>query len=116
MTMRVAAEWQQTVDLLEAFFAEQGLSVVRSFDLQTARSELHDPTACTCPYHGTDRCTCQYIVFLVYGDGEDPLSLVVHGHDQWTQIAIEHEAGAPTQSWLERVARLFPVARGSLVS
>lgn len=62
-----------------------GLQVVRSFDLQVARA-AH--VGCACPHHGTDQCDCQMVVLLVYGQGESPATLVVHGHDGQTQIAL----------------------------
>ena len=62
-----------------------GLQVVRSFDLKVARA-AH--VGCTCPHHGTDQCDCQMIVLLVYGQHDSPATLVVHGHDGQTQIAL----------------------------
>jgi hypothetical protein len=62
-----------------------GLQVMRSFDLKAARAAQVD---CTCPYHGTDQCDCQMVVLLVYGQDDLPVTLVVHGHDGQTQIAL----------------------------
>jgi hypothetical protein len=62
-----------------------GLQVVRSFDLKVARA-AH--MGCTCPHHGTDQCDCQMVVLLVYGQDSLPATLVVHGHDGQTQIAL----------------------------
>ncbi|MGA9533677.1 MAG: hypothetical protein WBR18_13250 [Anaerolineales bacterium] len=110
--MRVATDWQKTVDRLEAFFAEQDLAVIRSFDLQTARGRIQDPASCPCPYHGSERCTCQYIVLLVYDGEAEPASIVVHGHDRWTQIAIEEQAESQARDWLSQLPELFRVAQG----
>jgi hypothetical protein len=62
-----------------------GLQVLRSFDLKVARA-AH--VGCTCPHHGTDQCDCQMVVLLVYSQGGLPVTLVVHGHDGQTQIAL----------------------------
>jgi hypothetical protein len=62
-----------------------GLRVVRSFDLQVARS-VH--MGCTCPHHGTDQCNCQMVVLLVYEQNKPPLTLVAHGHDGQTHFAL----------------------------
>ena len=56
----------------------RGLRVVRSFDLQTARGAV---AGCTCPYHGGERCTCEYFVLLVYGAAAEPVVITIHGQD-----------------------------------
>jgi len=61
------------------------LQIVRSFDLKVARSAHVD---CTCPNHGTDLCDCQLVVLLVYANEGVPATLVVHGYDGQTQIAL----------------------------
>ena len=61
------------------------LQVMRSFDLMAARA-AH--IGCTCPYHGTDQCDCQMVMLLIYGKDTTPVTLVIHGHDGQTQIAI----------------------------
>jgi hypothetical protein len=64
---------------------DDGLQVVRSFDLQTARS-TH--TNCTCPNHGTEICDCQMVVLLVYGKQGEPLTLVAHSQDGRTYFEL----------------------------
>lgn len=68
-----------------------GLRVVRSFDLQVARS-VH--VECACPHHGKTQCSCQMVVLLVYQDEKPPLTLVAHGHDGQTHFAL---ADSPSQ-------------------
>src|SRR5512139_1017449 len=58
--------------------SEEGLQVLRTFDLKAARP---DPADCPCPHHGTDQCDCQMVVLLVYADGCQPISLVAHSHE-----------------------------------
>lgn len=73
--------------------AENGLEVMRSFDLQAARA-AH--TCCTCPHHGTEQCDCQMIVLLVYDRQSGPLTLVAHGYNGHTHFSL---AEAPNQDW-----------------
>lgn len=64
--------------------------VVPTFDLQVARSAHPD---CPCPHHGTDECSCQLVVLLVYGRHADPATLILHGHDGriWISLATAIE-------------------------
>ena len=67
------------------------LKVVRTFDLQGARQAQSN---CPCPHHGTDQCNCQMVVLLIYGSGRNaspvrqPISMVVHGHDDQTWFSL----------------------------
>ena len=72
---------------------EDGLEVVRSFDLQAARA-AH--TCCTCPHHGTEQCDCQMIVLLVYDRQNGPLTLVAHGYNGQTHFSLTE---TPNQDW-----------------
>lgn len=73
--------------------AENGMEVMRSFDLQAARA-AH--TCCTCPRHGTEQCDCQMIVLLVYDRQSGPLTLVAHGYNGQTHFSLTE---APNQDW-----------------
>jgi hypothetical protein len=79
--------------------SDYGLQVIRSFDLQTARS-AH--THCTCPHHGTDLCDCQLVVLLVYGHPSGPGTLVAHGRDGQTQLALVHSPQQSLDAVLEK--------------
>jgi hypothetical protein len=70
-----------------------GFRVVPTFDLQVARSAQHE---CTCPHHGTDECSCQLVVLLVYGKNADPATLVIHAQDgkTWISMATPAETGS----------------------
>lgn len=72
-----------------------GLRVNSSFDLQSAREALADPDGCPCPYHGTARCSCQYIVLLVSPEDSEPVALELHGHDEETHLTLIETAGIP---------------------
>lgn len=75
----------QAVERVSRRLIEDGLQVVRSFDLQTARS-TH--TNCTCPIHGTAICDYQMVVLLVYGKQGEPLTLVAHSQDGHTYFEL----------------------------
>lgn len=64
---------------------QAGLRVVPTFDLQIARLAHPD---CSCPHHGTEQCSCQLVILLVYGKQEDPATLVIHGQDDKTWVSL----------------------------
>jgi hypothetical protein len=61
------------------------IQVTRSFDLQATRA-VH--AGCSCPHHGTEKCTCQLIVLLVYERQNPPLTLVLEGRDGQTWVSL----------------------------
>jgi hypothetical protein len=67
-----------------------GLQIEQTFDLQIARLSH---AGCSCPYHGTDQCSCQMVVLLVRGEINDPLTLVLHGNDGQTSLSIVNLSG-----------------------
>jgi hypothetical protein len=75
----------QAVERIIRRLNDDGLQVVRSFDLQTARS-TH--TNCTCPNHGTAECECQMVVLLVYDEQGEPLTLMAHSQDSQTHFEL----------------------------
>ncbi|HSL42824.1 MAG TPA: hypothetical protein VK897_05290 [Anaerolineales bacterium] len=72
------------------YLEEAGLHPVQTFDLHAARAGLHQYT---CPNHGVDECDCQLIIMLVYGKLEDPVTLILHGYDEKTWLAIAESPG-----------------------
>lgn len=83
LTMKLDCE--EAVTRVVQRLSNDGLEVVRSFNLQTARS-AH--TNCTCPYHGTALCDCQMVVLLVYDRQGQPITLVAHGQDGRTHFSL----------------------------
>lgn len=81
--------WKETVKALPGLFQEAGLHLVQSFNLQDARKSLLESTSCKCPHHGTERCNCQYLVYLIYDETAEPVTLVVHGYDDFTEISLD---------------------------
>lgn len=102
--LSLPVDWANTSEKLREALSKDGLQVTQSFDLQTARATLSNPDCCPCPYHGTSKCTCQYLVLLVSQQDFPPISLVVHGHDDWTHISLSHSnSGAADEETVERV-------------
>ena len=76
---------KKAVERMTDRLTADGMQVIRSFDLQTARAAHVD---CTCPHHGDNECDCQMVILLVYDDQGMPLSLVAHGKDSKTHFAL----------------------------
>jgi hypothetical protein len=74
-------KWEEAVLWAEQQLTQAGFEALRTFDLQDARA---GQSACPCPHHGTGSCNCQMVVLLVYGKDSQPLSLMLHGHDDTT--------------------------------
>ncbi len=102
LTIPIAVD--QVVLRLTEELSAAGLEVARSFDLQSARKMLGTPHECPCPYHGTESCTCQYLVLLVNQPGAPPVTLVAHGHDDHTTLSLEPNA---TPAIVEAVENAF---------
>ncbi|MEW6651281.1 MAG: hypothetical protein AB1453_13985 [Chloroflexota bacterium] len=84
-------------DKLEA----AGYSVVQSFDLSSTRA-LHE--GCACPYHGSELCTCELVVLLLYRAAGDPLTLTLDGRDERTFVYLNEEPGEPLRSAIIKAA------------
>ena len=96
------------VDQLIQSLERAGFQIMPSFDLQAARITRLD---CSCPYHGTDRCDCQMVVLLVYGQDSSPITLVAHGYNGQTRIAMVDTPGMQRSSHMvdEINLALFPI-------
>ncbi|GMR10833.1 MAG: hypothetical protein BMS9Abin28_1657 [Anaerolineae bacterium] len=90
---------------LTSRLSEAGYQVTRSFDLQAARAELRAPEECPCPHHGSAACTCQYVVLLVNRPREAPATLVIHGHDDQTNVSLERRQDGSIPARLEEALR-----------
>jgi hypothetical protein len=82
--------------------AQAGLRTMQTFDLQSAR---HAPQECPCPHHGTGACDCQMVLLLVYGEGSEPLTLLLHGNQGQTWISLVEEAQQSVVSTLGKEIR-----------
>lgn len=105
--LQVAMDCEDAVHKLTSALEERGMRVYRSFDLRAALAAIPD---CTCPHHGTDKCTCQYAVLFVYGRTSTPLLIVAHGRDGWTHLLLSEEevvAAEVSKSVWEVLTALF---------
>jgi hypothetical protein len=84
----VSASCKWTVSALTEALTLRGYRVERSFDL---RSALHSHGECTCPYHGTEQCTCEYMVLFVYEETNvtPPVVIIAHGRNGITWLQIQ---------------------------
>ncbi len=79
-----------------------GLQVEQTFDLRVARL-LH--AGCPCPHHGTDKCSCQMVVLLVRCEGNDPITLILHGNDDQTSLSVINLSGKRSNFDLDAAVR-----------
>ena len=89
---------KKAVERMTDRLSADGLQVIRSFDLRTARAAHVD---CPCPHHGNTECDCQMVVLLVYDDLGIPLTLIAHGKDSKTHFALVH----PPEQGQERILK-----------
>ena len=92
----------QVLTWVKGQLTSAGFRVVQTFDLQVARLAHPD---CPCPHHGTDDCSCQMVVLLVYGKQEDPATLVIHGQDGRSWVSLAGPMGKRFNQHLEVVVR-----------
>jgi hypothetical protein len=93
----------QVVADIRADLDARGADVRLSFDLQAARRRLRDPGSCTCPYHRTSRCTCQYLILQVSFPEGPPLTLVAHGYGHMTRILLANDQQPPAEQLVARI-------------
>jgi hypothetical protein len=91
--MTVAAPWKLILRQIVGRLAERGFAARTTFDLQLARHSMTDAEGVPCPHHGPGRCTCQYLVLQVGRHGQSPSSVVVHGRDDSTRVALLSAVG-----------------------
>ncbi len=103
--VQVAMDCQETIEVLAQALEIQGMRVYRSFDLRNALASLPE---CDCPHHGTEQCTCQYAVLLVYGDASSPVQVVAHGRDGRTWLKIL-KADHPSTTLREGISNALDV-------
>ena len=66
--------------------SQAGLRVIQTFDLyEAAHLSSGD---CPCSNHGSEKCDCQMVVLLVYGNEKDPGALILHGSNRQTWLSI----------------------------
>ncbi len=93
---------EQVQTWVEQQLTSMGFRVARTFDLKIAR--LGHPE-CPCPHHGTENCTCQMVILLVYRKRGDPATLVIHGQDDRTWLSLATPSGPRANRLLEMAIR-----------
>jgi hypothetical protein len=101
----LAGSGNDVAALVTSVLARSNLTAVQSFDLNSARAQHAN---CECPHHATDRCNCQMIVLLVYGETGPPVTMTIHGRDGLTELALLKEATLrPVPELQSRVTRIL---------
>ena len=95
LVVTLESSGEKAAQLAQRSLGQRGLQVVRSFDLLGSESD-----ACSCRYHGTPRCTCQYSVLLVYPAVGPPAVVTVHGHESHARIEVVLDANSPPNAEL----------------
>lgn len=105
-TVKMTASFEDAVALVMTTLQNHGFRVIRSFDLASALDP--DDSACCCPHHGTEQCTCRYTVLLAYGPLNDsrrpditPRSITIHACDAEAYVGLSRQN---TRSGSSRVA------------
>jgi hypothetical protein len=98
----------EAIDWVTRQISTAGLRVVRTFDLQVARNDIH--ASCPCPHHGTEQCDCQMVVLLVYRDNHQPVSIVAHGHNGQTWFSVVDTPQQHADPLIESAIRLALVS------
>jgi hypothetical protein len=110
-TVAFGASSEQVIAAITAVLAQHEYRVARSFDLRSVPT--YSAADCPCPHHGTEQCTCQYVVLLVYrpaaGLLEAPRVLTVHTYEQTTLVTL-HSESAGEDEGRGMVAALFEAA------
>jgi len=83
--LKVEAYCSQYVVPLKKELEAEGFVVFQSFDLQSTRV-IHE--TCSCPRHGSEKCTCELVVFLLYRPIGGPITLILDGCDGFTNIYL----------------------------
>jgi len=81
---------------------QAGLNVIRTFDLLAASHESSD---CPYPDHSDDRCDCQVVVMLIYGDDYQPVSLIAQSQRGRTWLSLVDTPQQRADPRLESVIR-----------
>ncbi len=87
-TVHIDRSSDQVIPDLVNALQRRNLRVKITFDLQLARAHQVD---CRCAYHDTERCTCQYVVLMIYRQkrGTGPYrTITAHGRDGQVWVSL----------------------------
>jgi hypothetical protein len=91
--MTVGGPWKPILKRLLKGLSDRGFTIRRTFDLQRAGRSPGTSEEGMCPHHGSERCSCQYIVLHVCGAGANTSVLVLHGRVGTTKVSLISAAG-----------------------
>jgi len=101
---------EQAARMVVDELTRRGFHVVRSFDLNVATDGR-----CDCPYHGTARCSCQYVVLLVYGAHGSPAVVTAHSRDDCARLEVVTDPNAlPDPDLVDRIVAALAEAGEAL--
>ncbi len=104
----------EAVKTITEALSGHGFYVLRSFDLRSAMTAAK--VGCECPHHGTEKCDCQFVVLLVYGEAAEPIMLTTHRHNNQTRAQIVCDATMnPDPIFVERVMAVLLEASPTLL-
>jgi hypothetical protein len=89
---------EETLSQIARNLSQHGLQIIRSFDLQTTSA------TCQCEQCFSDaapQCQCQLTVFLVYGLGRPPVTLMAHRRREQTWFSLVNTPQQPADPELE---------------
>lgn len=84
----VDIQCSRLIEPIKSSLIVKGLWTFESFDLRSTRA-FHE--GCSCPHHGTNECTCELVVLLVYHAVGEPISMVLDGRDDQTFVFVTGE-------------------------
>jgi hypothetical protein len=103
---------ETAVRAITTVLERRGYQVLRSFDLQSALS--YHVEHCPCPHHGTEDCTCQYVVLLAYPPAAKgwvpPRVFTAHGYGHVTQVALQQDSTVGEEERFALVSALVEAA------
>jgi hypothetical protein len=91
---------QEIVSQITRNLNQHGLQIVQSFDLQTTSATCQCDK---CFSEATPQCQCQLTVFLVYGFGRPPVTLMAHRRREQTWFSLVNTPQQPADPELEAV-------------
>lgn len=111
-TVAFAGPSEAAVRAVTTALERRGYQVMRSFDLQSVLSYQVDH--CPCPHHGTEECTCQYVVLLAYPPAVKgwvpPRVFTAHSYGHLTQVALQQNKAMGEEEHFALVSALVEAA------
>ncbi|MBW7886377.1 MAG: hypothetical protein H3C34_27875 [Caldilineaceae bacterium] len=114
--LQLNCPFDRAIAATESVLARHGFEVTYTFDLCQALHALG--MSCSCPHHGAEECTCNYVVLAVHAPGEPQRSqrILLHGHGDSTWLSLPapvSDQGQPPEPGVDpRLVRALAVVLG----